>query len=152
MADYYLDSWEDYNNQNMLVVFIGLVMIIVLLVYLWRCCKCDEDTPGTTITPARQQIPLVPCYAHEIEPGLVVLQSPDGEYFRILQEYDATKLPKQPTASNGLPQPLHFVPQFTRAHYQTHAQPTAPVNEQSHLIDFGATANPPPYYTAGVHP
>lgn len=31
---------------------------------------------------------MKPVYAHEIEPGIVVLQSESGDYFKILKEYD----------------------------------------------------------------
>ena len=111
---------EDYSSQNMIVVFIGMIMVIVVIIYIWKCCKCDEDKPGAEVSPQQQQVPLVPCYAHELEPGLVVLQSPDGEYFRILQEYDATKHPRMPLPNSS--QPLQYVPQFTRPHFQQ-AQP-----------------------------
>ena len=145
--------WEDHNSQNMIIAFIGLIMFVLLIVYVWKCCKCDEeDRPSTGYPPPtqqRQQIPIVPCYAHELEPGLVVLQSQDGEYFRILQEYDSTKLPKPPMGATGsTSQPLQYIPQFTRAHFQTHMQPSAPVSEQTQLIDLGTPERPPPYYTA----
>ena len=144
--------WEDHNSQNMVIAFIGLIMFVLLIVYIWKCCKCDEeDKPSTDYAlplQQRQQIPIVPCYAHELEPGLVVLQSQDGEYFRILQEYDSTKLPKPPMGATGsTSQPLQYIPQFTRAHFQTHMQPSAPVSEQSQLIDLGTTERPPAYYS-----
>ncbi|WAR02905.1 hypothetical protein MAR_009466 [Mya arenaria] len=31
---------------------------------------------------------MKPVYAHEIEPGIVVLQNENGDYFKILKEYD----------------------------------------------------------------
>lgn len=145
-SDYYIETWDDFNSQNMIIAFIGLIMLVVIIAYVWKCCKCDDETPSSETPPQRQQIPLVPCYAHEIEPGLVVLQSPDGEYFRILQEYDATQYPKPIRVIGGTSQPLQYIPQFTRAHYQT--QPSAPVSEQTHLIDFGANEHPPPYYSS----
>ena len=96
-------------------------------------------------------------YAHEIEPGIVVLQSEDGEYFKILKEYDSTKrnaygsltAPGIPSDQQGLVQcndPGSYLAPASTSHTvraQVHpkmatAPPLMPLSEQR--------VNPPPAY------
>ncbi|KAH3875489.1 hypothetical protein DPMN_038756 [Dreissena polymorpha] len=48
--------------------------------------KAESQNANKSVTSDRMF--MRPVYAHEIEPGIVVLQSENGDYFKILKEYD----------------------------------------------------------------
>ena len=93
-------------------------------------------------------------YAHELEPGIVVLQSEDGEYFRILKEYDSNKRnaygsftgPVIPSGQQGLVQCNN------PGSYLTHASTSHTVRAQIHQNMATAPplmlTPPPPYEPA----
>lgn len=144
-------SWDN-GLQNFFVALIGLGMFLVLITFLWQCCECVSDDERLPHAPI-QSFPVTPIFAHELEPGLVVLQSQDGEYFRILQECDANSLFKgrtnvnPPGACAAAPigeSTIQYIPQYTRPCYQN--QPTAPPcrPDADCLIDVSVSAATPP--------
>ncbi|CAL1540309.1 unnamed protein product [Lymnaea stagnalis] len=97
------------------------------------------------VLPAQTVKPL---YALELEPGIVVLQSEDGEFFRILREYDCadrtgngSKVPEHP---NSTPD-NRYIPSYTTAYYQT--RPSAPVLHDAPGVNTPATVGDPPPWT-----
>ncbi|OWF45219.1 uncharacterized protein LOC110457316 [Mizuhopecten yessoensis] len=144
---FWVEPWDN-SLQNSFVAIIGLAMFLVLVAFLWKCCDWVEEKPNPNIP--KQSFPLTPVYAHELEPGLVVLQSQDGEFFRILQEYDANKTCNgrtNPAAACADPPigetTIQYIPQYTRPFYQN--QPTAPPArpDTDRLIDAPIPSTPP---------
>ena len=140
-------------------LFISLAaagLCVLLIAVVMQCCK---DNVAEDLPPPQNKFPLMPVYAHELEPGLVVLQNQDGSYFRILQEYDSTMQKARyargsvvdmngASCSNVTPlqrSTIQYIPQYTRPHYQT--RPTAPPSSPpaENLIDIDLTEHPPPY-------
>lgn len=152
--DFWIETIDDSRMENFYVSMIGLAMVLILIVFIWHCCGTNEDKHE--VLPTKQVVPMkTAVFMHELEPGLVILQSQDGEFFRILQEYDSVKhhysspCPGACGSSNqGQGQStLHYIPQYTRPHYQTHpsAPPVAPINQDLIDIELGTTTHPPPY-------
>ncbi|RUS91870.1 hypothetical protein EGW08_000441, partial [Elysia chlorotica] len=94
----------------------------------------DNTRRYTTLLPEKKVgTPIATLYAMEIEPGTVVLQSEDGEFFRILREYDKVERTGYGSVCREMPScsaDNQYVPPYTRAHYQT--KPSAPL---SHLTE-----------------
>lgn len=70
-----------------MIVF-GTIVLVLVLYLITKMCACDDDDEHTSKGP--QTFPGNPIFAHELTPGTVVLQSANGEYFRILHEYSST--------------------------------------------------------------
>ncbi|XP_064596509.1 uncharacterized protein LOC135463117 [Liolophura sinensis] len=145
---------------NLLLMTAVIITGLFMLFILWKLCFADEgETPGKQPRGTPQAV-----YAHEIEPGFVVLQSQDGQFFRILQEYSEAKWNRPsgrhgPVTGSENNAPLTrtdssstwrgvseaeatvYAPHYTSAHYQT--QPSAPLPPPSppHL---GAPLTPLP--------
>ncbi|GFS20774.1 hypothetical protein ElyMa_006907300 [Elysia marginata] len=157
---YWLWTWPcrlavgGFQLANLLLAFLVTSVFVFLLYWLWTW-PCSEQGKGfgsdkprkydslqLSPGPAPAGIPVATLYAMEIEPGTVVLQSEDGEFFRILREFDKVERPggygsmtREPTGSSMANQ---YVPSYTRAHYQTrpalsNATPSAP--PASHLAE-----------------
>ncbi|GFO38811.1 hypothetical protein PoB_006531600 [Plakobranchus ocellatus] len=121
-----------FQLANLLLAFIVAAVFIFILYWLWTC-PCRDENLGNKADNSRKYntiltgTPVATLYAMEIEPGTVVLQSEDGEFFRILREYDTlgrtgygSVAPEMPSCSAD----NQYVPSYTRAHYQT--KPSAP--------------------------
>ncbi|KAI8797340.1 hypothetical protein BgiBS90_002517 [Biomphalaria glabrata] len=118
-----------FSFGNLFLAFVISALFMVLLYWLWTW-PCSGETeqkllPSRTILSSQTVKPL---YALEIEPGIVILQSEDGEFFRILREYDSadrtgsgSRAPELPTCTPE----NRYIPSYTRGYYQT--QPTAPM-------------------------
>ncbi|XP_059147515.1 uncharacterized protein LOC131935164 [Physella acuta] len=129
-----------FQFGHLILAFLISAIFLFILYWLWTCPCREEEEPKShrTILPAQAVKPL---YALELEPGIVVLQSEDGEFFRILREYDSAdrtgngcKAPELPSCSSE----NRYIPSYTHAHYQTQpsgvpaytpyqAQPSAPL-------------------------
>ena len=77
-----------YKLSNLLFGLLLIGLIFLGLYILWRWCSDNEEKEAGK---KNEKLNMQAVYAHEIEPGIVVLQSEDGEYFRILKEYDSAK-------------------------------------------------------------
>ncbi|KAK3768480.1 hypothetical protein RRG08_060842 [Elysia crispata] len=130
-----------FQLANLLLAFIVSSTFIFVLYWLWTCPCKDHDKENelgnprkyTTLLPERVGTPVATLYAMEIEPGTVVLQSEDGEFFRILREYDKVERTGYGSVSREMANcsaANQYVPSYTRAHYQT--KPSAP---PSHLTE-----------------
>lgn len=142
---------------------VAVIALCLILFYLfWKACCSDkkkDDYQENFREQVRQQTVTPALFAQEIEPGIVVLQNQDGDIFRVLYEYDAIKN-NQPgnNPTPGQRSTLHYIPQYTRVHYQT--QPSAPpfIPEQNaNLMDLNMggyqqtyTPLPPPYSQSAV--
>ena len=145
---------------------LGLLIIVVIIVYFsWSCCFKDHDDEATGASPGLQfsegqSYPVTPVFARELESGLVVLQSQDGGFFRILQEYDSAKQTKSNTSYGACAEIMatqtasttQYVPHYTRAHYQN--APTAPPMSSVsgslidlHVVQPPSQSNVPPPYS-----
>ncbi|XP_005092457.1 uncharacterized protein LOC101860237 [Aplysia californica] len=125
-----------FQLAHLLLAFVLSASFVFLLYWLWTW-PCGESSQGATATRCDTVLPrqtVKPLYALELEPGIVVLQSEDGSFFRILREYEsadkrghgmaAHELPPGGAGANG--QSGHYyLPSYTKAHFQT--QPTAPL-------------------------
>uniref|UniRef100_A0A0B6YX20 Uncharacterized protein n=1 Tax=Arion vulgaris TaxID=1028688 RepID=A0A0B6YX20_9EUPU len=119
-----------FQLSHLLVAFLIIATFTFVLYWLWTWpCgdqpveRRDEDrVPHET---RNAMIPsLRPLYATEIEPGIVVLQSEDGEFFRILREYHTAEKTGNGTTSPELAssdQGNRYMLSYTKAHYQTRA-------------------------------
>ncbi|KAL3886485.1 hypothetical protein ACJMK2_026470 [Sinanodonta woodiana] len=148
--------WDEQAAEIRLShVIIGIIFtsLALLAIYvLWKWC-CDENTSESS--KRKGPIQMTAVYAHEIEPGIVVLQSEDGELFRILKEYDSLK--NGPYGSFNTDQPRRlgsnasgcsvsasspYVPAYLKVQSQT--QPSAPpagLPLDTAVLD----RSPPPY-------
>ncbi|KAK3598013.1 hypothetical protein CHS0354_042368 [Potamilus streckersoni] len=148
--------WDEQAAEIRLshvIIVIFVTSLVFLSIYiLWKWCF-DENTSESSKRKGELQMTAV--YAHEIEPGIVVLQSEDGELFRILKEYDYlkngpygsfnTNQPRQ-MASNASVRSVSasspYVPAYLTVHSQT--QPSAPPAGLP-LDTAGSGRSPPPY-------
>lgn len=140
---------EGFSLPHLLVIFILIGLAIFIFYWLWTSPCGDEDRqPAVAFldgryersAPQREAAAAAGCcnrgdkageglcvlYATEIEPGTIVLQSPNGELFRVLRELDAVSSGASPIS--GLPpgtsHPVYYIPSYTRPHLLT--QPSAP--------------------------
>lgn len=78
---------------------------------------------------------MKPVYAHEIEPGIVVLQSENGDYFKILKEYDMKTGNMYGSLSCTRPemtQPDHMTDFVQQASFENeNRMPSAPIMNQA---------------------
>lgn len=142
---------------NLLVGILLATLSAVLFYYLWRWCNgADEKKKANN----SRRLTMKPVYAQEIEPGIVVLQSEDGEYFKILKEYDMTQTGNRygslAITRPEVQQPMHdghasaetssmLVPMRAQDSFHTRA-PTAPSELlRLELGNGGQNGQPPPY-------
>lgn len=125
---------------------LGLVLFLYLLIKL---CLSDEEEEDTKQKKETKLYPVTPVFAHELTPGTIVLQSPDGEYFRILHEYNShhNGPPENhggSTSVTGSGDPGH-VRRIEHAHSQT--RPSAPEQMDDLLMNIHEPVmiQPPPY-------
>ncbi|XP_070183640.1 uncharacterized protein [Littorina saxatilis] len=135
-----------FDLGHLIVIFILLGCAIFVIYWLWvypcgmgdtqeegvtsrqngRCGRVISRPETTSSSPGHGKGEDVILYALELEPGTIILQSPNGDLFRILQECDSVANRGSPTS--GLPPgasvPVHYIPAYTRAHVQTY--PSAP--------------------------
>uniref|UniRef100_A0A194AM44 Uncharacterized protein n=1 Tax=Pinctada fucata TaxID=50426 RepID=A0A194AM44_PINFU len=154
---YWIEPSEETRMENIFLSLSALFLCVVLVILVWKCCS--NDSLEDEVLPQQNRVPITPIYAHELEPGIIVLQSQDGTYFRILQEYDSVKhkpgnvctsgdQSNSPGACAETVHPIQhsviqYIPQYTRPHYQT--RPTAPPVVAENLIDIEVHDTPPPY-------
>ncbi|KAH9502570.1 hypothetical protein Btru_069031 [Bulinus truncatus] len=136
-----------FDFDNLLLAFIISVSFMFVLYWLWTWpCSATEEVQRKPAVHCRTVLPLQtlkPLIAFELEPGIVVLQSEDGEFFRILREYDTADRTgngsKAPELPNCTPE-NRYIPSYTKGYYQT--QPSAPMlheTEYNHGSDpFGS--------------
>ncbi|XP_041355675.1 uncharacterized protein LOC121373238 [Gigantopelta aegis] len=127
---------------------LGAVMvagICAIIIYsLWDCCNQDESP---TNSPRDERVVVNQLYATELEPGLVVLQSQDGAYFRILQECESAEFRNERPGTSGNKQtflngdPVTYIPRNTRTEVRNVA--TAPQPSDENLMAWNV--QPPPY-------
>lgn len=143
-SDYRING---FSLPHLLIIGIILGFAIFIFYWLWTY-PCSSEEPRSVVAPLhsgyervvplQEVAPSYCCqrekqgqgvcvlYAMEIEPGTIVLQSQNGELFRVLQELDSVAISGSPTA--GLPPgsvvPVHYLPSCTRPHMQT--RPSAP--------------------------
>lgn len=69
----------------------GILLFGFCMLALYALCKwCNENSNETqTSKKENERLVMKPVYAHEIEPGIVILQNEEGDYFKILKEYDS---------------------------------------------------------------
>ena len=147
-----------YKLSNLLFGLLLIGLIFLGLYILWKWCS-EEDQDKKT---KKDKFNMQPVYAHEIEPGLIVLQSEDGEYFKILREYDTSKRNAYgsltPQSQQSLLQhsdsgtQLMTETHLTRAHVhasQASAPPLMSLNGDNQR--FGDRMNPPSYEAAQLH-
>ncbi|CAG5117039.1 unnamed protein product [Candidula unifasciata] len=137
-----------FQLGHLLLAFIIISTFCLVLYYLWTWpCGKNAGVDGSQSRKSNTLLPtLKPLYALELEPGIVVLQSEDGEFFRILREYDSAD--KTGNGSTSLEHPSsdannRYLLSYTRAHYQT--RPSAPhldPNNRLDPFDDGATWQP----------
>jgi len=140
-----IDSYEvaGFQLSHLLLAFVLGASFIFLLYWLWNCpCKskqADGASNGEENKPILPKQSVKPIYALELEPGTVVLQSEDGEFFRILREYEsADQRGHSLSAQEARPlggsyqggvaggtQEQPILPSYTQACYQT--MPSAPL-------------------------
>ncbi|XP_076439155.1 uncharacterized protein LOC143278028 [Babylonia areolata] len=135
-----------FELSHLVVLFILLGLALFILYWLWEY-PCTAQGPGLTSPactsgrvisrPEAERPGEMVLYATEIEPGTVVLQTPSGDLFRVLREYDAVTNSGSPTS--GLPPatsfPVHYIPAYTRAHVQNQASaPPYPGVEEGEAV------------------
>ena len=145
---YFLTRFRETQLKlsNLLFGLLLIGLIFLGLYILWRWCS-DEDKDKDSKSK-KDKLNMQAVYAHEIEPGLVVLQSEDGEYFRILREYDSSKrntygaLTEQETSQIRINDSgSYLAPALNVARVQVHApQATAPP-----LMALSENSSPPSY-------
>ncbi|KAK6184666.1 hypothetical protein SNE40_007095 [Patella caerulea] len=136
--------------DHLIFIFCGLGLILFIIYLMWNSqCSVDKSESEET----KEIVKPSPIFAYELEPGIVVMQSKDGEFFRILHEYDSstrgTKNYGSSSSSQYIqmdPSPVHYIPHYTRPVLQT--QPSAPLSPD--LMDIGPSGSeqPPPYHTS----
>lgn len=67
----------------------GLLIIGLCLLGLYIICKLCNENDKPPKPNENERLMMKPVYAHEIEPGIVILQNEEGDYFKILKEYDS---------------------------------------------------------------
>lgn len=140
---------------NLLLAFLVTSIFIFMLYWLWTCpCREQDKESGLerprkydTLLPGPTGTPVATLYAMEIEPGTVVLQSEDGEFFRILREYDKVERRSYGSVSSELASSSvdnQYVPSYTRAHYQTKpvSVPSAPPSHLAEVDQWCANCDP----------
>lgn len=78
-------SGPAFELSTALFWLVLLTFSVVTIYVLWRWCQEERNKSSTK---ENEKMVMKPVYAHEIEPGIVILQSEDGEYFKILKEYN----------------------------------------------------------------
>ena len=72
-----------------MMLAVGFLALILVMCFIIKLCFCgDEDDPP------KQDLKIysgTPIFALELTPGTIVLQSANGEYFRILHEYSSSQ-------------------------------------------------------------
>lgn len=90
-----MDPENLFAEQTVMIrlsnLLFGLLWIGFGLLVLYAICKwCGEDEKDKKPKDT-DRLMMKPVYAHEIEPGIVILQNEEGDYFKILKEYDSNK-------------------------------------------------------------
>jgi hypothetical protein len=69
----------------------GILLFGFCILVLYALCKwCNENSSESQSNKKEnERLMMKPVYAHEIEPGIVILQNEEGDYFKILKEYDS---------------------------------------------------------------
>ncbi|KAL8603039.1 hypothetical protein ACOMHN_051916 [Nucella lapillus] len=154
-----------FQMTHLMVIFIVMGCALFIIYWLW-VYPCNGDANNSAAQQSSEEarvvnsrvssssssrsgrvvsLPEAPSssggeiilYAMEIEPGTVVLQSPYGDMFRVLREYDSVT--QNGTSTSGLPPgtsfPVHYIPAYTRAHVQNPqaSAPPYPGTENEHL-------------------
>ncbi|ESO89722.1 hypothetical protein LOTGIDRAFT_234125 [Lottia gigantea] len=138
-----------FRLDGMIFIFCGLGLLLFVVYLLWNS-QCSSKTPDMD---ERQKEIIKPShlFAYELEPGVVVMQSKDGEFFRILHEYDPeTRGTKHYGASPQTVQmegtPVHYIPHYTRPVLQTQATaPNADLMDLRQPFSDNYVSQPPPY-------
>ncbi|XP_062579592.1 uncharacterized protein LOC134241569 [Saccostrea cucullata] len=140
--DFHMDSFYGY-----LMTVVGILAFVLLFYVLFKLCTSDEDEKSQQ--KPLSVYPLTPVFAHELTPGIIVLQSADGEYFRILHEYSSTNDVNQ--ANQNKPMMTSSSTGISRSgvleNAQTQTRPSAPepVDDLLMNIHEPVTIQPPPY-------
>ena len=151
-----------YTLSNLLFAVLVVGLVFLGLYILWRWCSDEQPDQNTK----KDKCLMQSVYAHEIEPGLFVLQSEGGEYFKILREYDGSKrnaygsLIGSPGSQQSLLQhsdsgtQLLTESHLTQAHIHTPASASAPpliggLSGESQR--FGEMVGPPSYAAVQLH-
>ncbi|KAL4224800.1 hypothetical protein ACF0H5_015496 [Mactra antiquata] len=74
-----------FELSTALLWIVFLTFSVVIIYVLWKWCQEERNKSNTN---ENERMIMKPVYAHEIEPGIVILQSEEGEYFKILKEYN----------------------------------------------------------------
>ncbi|XP_045183838.2 uncharacterized protein LOC123542198 [Mercenaria mercenaria] len=82
------DQQVMFKMSNLLF---GLLLIGFCLLAFYALCKWCSENSNETKPKETEKLMMKPVYAHEIEPGIVILQNEEGDYFKILKEYDSNK-------------------------------------------------------------
>lgn len=142
----FFDQMKHESFYGLLMIVFGVITLILVLYLITKMCSCDDDNDQTS--KGLQHFPGNPVFAHELTPGTIVLQSANGEYFRILQEYSSTH---HDSADCRTDQSSTFAyPNTSRSRIeQAHMQrtPTAPAldNDVVRNTYDPVVIQPPPY-------
>ena len=152
MKTIFFFSHVQYKLSNVLFSIFIIVLCSLGLYILWRWCKHKEKEEFTKKRKAGIEEPESETdtsdpeavYAHEIEPGIIVLQSEDGEYFKIVKECDSNKA----KAYGSFQRPVTksersgFVQCHDSGNYLT--PPSTSIPMRAHVFPKVATAPPLP--------
>lgn len=131
---------------GILMIAFGAIVLVLVLYLITKVCACDDDDEHTSKCP--QPFPGNPIFAHELTPGTIVLQSANGEYFRILHEYSSTH--NDNTHCRTDRSSTFAYPDTGRVrmeHEQIQRTPTAPAFDNDMVTNTHNTVmiQPPPY-------
>ena len=77
------------SSYGIMMLAVGFLALILVVCFIIKLCFCgDEDDPPKQDLKSYSGTPI---FAHELTPGTIVLQSANGEYFRILHEYSSSQ-------------------------------------------------------------
>ncbi|KAH3875488.1 hypothetical protein DPMN_038754 [Dreissena polymorpha] len=82
--------------------FLGLILLGIY--FLYKMCTDQSKSQNANQSVTSDRMFMKPVYAHEIEPGIVVLQSENGDYFKILKEYDMKQGNQYGSLSHSAPE------------------------------------------------
>lgn len=157
-----------FKLSNMLF---GLLIIGFCLLGLYIICRLCNENDKPSKPKENERLMMKPVYAHEIEPGIVILQNEEGDYFKILKEYDSktdnmygsvscTKPEVMQPPSRMPVDEIHLMPSSTRMQPQSSVAASAPpriqepqgfseMNDRNSLAQkkfgYGTYEFPPPY-------
>ncbi|XP_061170970.1 uncharacterized protein LOC133180472 [Saccostrea echinata] len=140
--DFHMESFYGYS-----MTLVGILAFVLLFYILFKLCTSDEDEKSQQKQP--NVYPLTPVFAHELTPGIIVLQSADGEYFRILHEYSSKHDVNRINQNGNVMTSSSTGTSHSRVleNAQTQTRPSAPVPVDDLLMNIHepVTIQPPPY-------